>query len=110
RRRERLRARGFVLGRPPLALLTEDVGDRRPTTYGDMDFYSDSGESAYRPWTTVNELRRRSDFEYRPERLVTQFAADGEGVQVTCIRTDGGEREVVSARRLVLAAGVLGTA
>jgi len=110
RRRAALRTRGFVLGRPPLSLLTQDLGRRHATAYQDMDFYTDTGESAYRPWTTVNELRAAPGFEYRPGRLVVQFVARGDDVEVTCVRTDTGEREIVAARRLVLAAGVLGTA
>ncbi len=109
-RRTTLRARGFALGRPPVALLTEDLGDRRATRYDDMDFYADTGESAYRPWTTVNELRRRPNFDYRGGRLVVRFATRDDGVDVECLRTDTGGRETVHARRLVLAAGVLGTA
>ncbi len=110
RRRAALRARGFALGRPPVALLTADLDDRSATRYDDMDFYSDAGESAYRPWTTVDALRRRPTFEYLAGRLVLRFAARGDGVAVESLRTDTGEREVLDARRLVLAAGVLGTA
>ena len=110
RRRDRLRARGFVLGRPPLALLTRDLGGRRATAYHDMDFYSDAGVAAYRPWATIDALRSNPAFDYRPGRLVVEFAADADGVDVVCLRTDTGEREVVRARRLVLAAGALGTA
>lgn len=109
-KRSRLQARGFVLGQPPVALLTADLEGRRATTYDDMDFYSDAGESAYRPWTTVNELRAHPAFEYRPGRLVVEFSVEGDTVRVVTLRTDTGEREIVSARRLVLAAGVLGTA
>ena len=64
-----------------------------------MDFYSDAGESAYRPWTTVNALQREPGFEYRPGRLVTRFAERDGAVDVTCLRTDTGETEVVSGRR-----------
>lgn len=110
RRRALLRARGFALGQPPLGLLTQDLGHRRATAYQDMDFYSDAGEAAYRPWTTVNELRETPGLDYLAGRLVVEFAERPDGVDVTCIRTDTGEREIISARRLVLAAGALGTA
>ncbi len=110
RRRRTLRARGFALGQPPLSLLTQDFGRRRATTYEDMDFYADRGHSAYRPSVTVDELLQASGFEYRPGRLALRFDRRGENVEVTCIRTDTGNRETASARRLVLAAGVLGTA
>ena len=53
-----------------------------------MDFYADIRESAYRPWTTVNELREVQGFAYRPERLMVQFVARGDDVEVTCRGSD----------------------
>ena len=49
RHRGALRSRGYSLGRPALALLTQAKDGRSPTALQDMEFYSDCGESAWRP-------------------------------------------------------------
>jgi hypothetical protein len=109
RRRAAVNRRGFYLGRPALALLTRDRAGRKGTSYRDMDFYDDLEQSAYRPWITVDRLRTRPGFEYRAGQLVLTFREVADGVE---IEPDTGARAacVVRARRLVLAAGVLGTA
>ena len=56
--------------------------------YQDMDFYAEIGESACRPWITRNELRESRGFAYRPERLVVQFVARGDDVEVPCRGSD----------------------
>lgn len=110
-RRNRLRREGFHMGHARLAVLSRDLGDRRAQAYHDMDFYSDAGRSVYRPWMTVESLRARSGFEYARPLLVDRFAETEEGgVRVSARETDTGRSLEFSARRLILAAGALGTA
>jgi choline dehydrogenase-like flavoprotein len=101
---------GFFLGRPSLALLTRDQDGRRATAYRDMDFYEDRDQSAFRPAHLVDRLRARPGFEYRAGKLALSFREEGERVLVESLDVRTGALEVASARRLVLAAGVLGTA
>jgi hypothetical protein len=61
RKRPLLNRMGFVMGQPAMALLSEDLGDRKRTRYHDMDFYTDHGLSAYRPWITMDQLRRNPE-------------------------------------------------
>ena len=56
---------GFFMGQPAMAILTEDLGKRQHTSYHDMDFYTDHGLSAYRPWMTVDQLCGMARFSYR---------------------------------------------
>jgi hypothetical protein len=110
RRRTRFNRAGFHLGRSALALLTEPKDGREATAGHDMDFWSDSGRSAYRSWITMDALRAEGAVEYLDGRLVTRFEEQTDAVVVEAIRNDGSGTERLSARRLVLAPGALGTA
>lgn len=110
RKREALNAAGFYMGRPRLAMLTEARGDRGPSSYGDMDFWSDADRAVYRSRYTVEELRRFSGFEYRAPLMVERFIeCDGGSVKVVAADPVTGRVESHTAHRLVLAAGTLGT-
>ncbi len=102
--------RGFFLGRPALALLTQDKDGRKKYAYQDMDFYSDKDESAYRPWITVNQLKRKGNFKYIGDRLVTEFLEHPDHIEVYCINIITDTTEVFKCKKLLLASGVLGTA
>jgi hypothetical protein len=110
RRRRRVHASGFRMGRTALALLTRDAGERKAYAYRDMDFYDDLGQSAYRPWMTVDELRQRGDVQYGKNVLVTRFEETPDAVIVHGVDTVGCRAVSHVCRRLVLASGVLGTA
>jgi len=101
---------GFHLGRPALALLTEAKDGRKAASLHDMDFYSDAGQAAYRPWITVEQLKRDGNFRYEGSTLVTRFQEDGGNVTVHALdlRTLAPKR--YTCRRLLLASGTLGTA
>ncbi|HVR75170.1 MAG TPA: GMC oxidoreductase [Planctomycetota bacterium] len=111
-RRERLNRRGLFLGRARLAALSRDLGGRSGQQYHDMDFYSDQGRSVFRPAFAVEELRSFDGFRLATPYLVERFreAPGGEGVDVEALDIESGRIERFTARRLVLAAGVLGTA
>lgn len=106
----KLKERGFVVGQPAMAILSQPLGVRRATAYHDMDFYSDHGMSAYRPWMTVNELRRSDRFRYYSSCLAVRFQEEGDQVCVSVLRTDTQTTQTFYCKRLVLAAGVFGTA
>jgi hypothetical protein len=110
RRRNKLNGRGIYMGRPSLALLTENRGERKAFAYRDMDYYSDRDQSVYRPWITVDQLRSHPLFKYVDRSFVTRFQEDADGVSVEAIDVQTGGHRSHRARRLVLAAGTLGTA
>jgi choline dehydrogenase-like flavoprotein len=110
RSREDWMRRGIYLGQSFLAVLSEKLGNRRPNSYTDMDFWSNEGQSVYRPNVTLSELQRHPNFSYRSGFLVSKFeeAADG-SVILSGKRLGDAAEEQVGARCLVLAAGSLGT-
>lgn len=111
RNRARLNRKGIHVGRTALALLSEDKDGRRANAYRDLDFWSDSGHSAWRPALALEQLKRHPRFEYRPESLVLRFSGtEGGPIEVEYLDLSSGERRREQCRKLVLAAGALGTA
>lgn len=112
KKRQRLNRRGVYLGRPRLAALSRPLGKRRGQEYRDMDYYTDVGQSVFRPAFAVEELQDLPNFRYMKPYLVERFAelGRGDGVQVHAKHTETGSVETFRTRRLILAAGTLGTA
>jgi len=101
-------ARGFALGRIPLAINSRPHGGREANPYFDTDFYGDVRRSAYRPRYTVERLQREPNFRYESGCLVLSFKEDAAGVELACLRN--GEKTSFRARRLVVCAGAIGSA
>lgn len=110
RHQKRYAQSGIFLGRTPLALLSQSLSGRQPYQYEDMDFYSDKHKSAWRPWITIDALRKKTNFSYKANHLVTKFVENNDYVEVHCINTKTDAAKVVRCRRLVLGSGNLGTA
>jgi hypothetical protein len=102
--------KGFFMGRTPLALITRDKGSRKGYAYRDMDFYSDNGHSAWRPWITVDQLKRRNNFTYLSGLLVVSFAQKKDYTEVICQDIKSAQRVVYKCRKLILATSALGSA
>jgi hypothetical protein len=109
-KKETLNKKNFFLGKPALALLTKDLGDRKKISYKDMEFYSDQEKSAYRPWITIEELKKYPNFTYLPDSLVMEFKESSNQVEVIALNTNTNEKTSYTCKKLVLASGVLGTA
>lgn len=109
-KKQHLNEKGFFMGRPALALLTQDKGDRKKYQYRDMDFYSDADKSAYRPAFTIEELKKKSNFTYIANTLVLEFDEKQEHIEVACLDTVTKQHTSYYCKKLVLAPGVLGTA
>jgi hypothetical protein len=109
-RRGSLRSAGFAVGRPAMALLTEDLDDRRSNAYNEMDFYADLDGSAWRPWMTVDSLRAGGRLDYRRGLLASRFVERSGRIDLECIAVEDGERGTLSCRRLLPSAGALGSA
>lgn len=108
-KREVLRRSGFHMGRTALALLTEDMGERKGYACRELDFYDNAEESAWRPDITLKEMMRKGELEYIPGYLVKSFREENGKVRLQCVSIRGEEKQF-EADRLVLAAGALGTA
>lgn len=105
-----LHRKGFFVGRTALALLTEDLGARKATQYYDMDFWTNAGKSAYRPDVTIDVLKQNPYFIYYDKCLVIRFSETTNGIRVVVRRVDTDQEEIYVCKKLILAAGTLGTA
>ncbi|HSX42983.1 MAG TPA: FAD-binding protein [Candidatus Saccharimonadales bacterium] len=101
---------GLVLGRTPLALITEQYGERQPYQYRDMDFYDDNSKSGWRPWITVDSLRKKSNFTYINKFLAVRFEERGSQTIIHGIDTETRRAVAYACQKLILACGSLGTA
>lgn len=109
-RRDDLHRQGFFLGRTPLAILSRDFNDREANPYHDMDFYSESRRSIFRPSYLIAELQKRSNFTLEKGTMVRTFEYDARGVTAYCKNLRTGGDVAVRARRLLLCAGALNSA
>lgn len=111
RKKEWFTKNNFFLGRTALALITKDKDHRKAYQPKDLDFYSDKDQSAYRPWITVNELKKKNNFSYKGGIIVKQFKELESGdVEIITWNKEKNEEEMFRTQKLVLAPGVLGTA
>ncbi|MBI1189787.1 MAG: FAD-dependent oxidoreductase [Tepidisphaera sp.] len=108
-RREEMKRAGLALGHARLAACSREHRRRGPQPYHDMDFWSDHGESVYRPRYTLRELLEAASFESVTGRLATRFESHASGVVVQAVDLATGRGERFEAAHLVLAAGALGT-
>jgi hypothetical protein len=109
-RKAQFKRDGMYVGRTPLALITENQYDRKGYEYHDMDFYSNSGLSAWRPYITIDKLRQRTNFTYIGSHLVTSFDEKDDIVTVNTIDTNTNEALTLKCRNLILAVSALGSA
>jgi hypothetical protein len=63
RGKKRLNGNGFFMGRTALALLTENLDDRKKYDYRDLDFYEDHNDSAFRPRMSIEQLKKKSEIQ-----------------------------------------------
>jgi hypothetical protein len=105
-----LNRNGFYMGKPALALLTEPKDGRQAIDYNELDFYSDKKESAYRPWITINSLKKKANFQYKANALVLSFKEENDKVTLHYLDTASNEKKSITCKKLILCPGTLGSA
>ena len=92
------------------AILTQALDGRQPTSGGDMDYYSDAGASVYRPASTLVRLQASPLFTLIRDIVADAVRDEGDTVAVHCHTRDHARTvRTFRARRLVVAAGAIGT-
>ncbi len=110
RRRVSFQEHGFRIGRPRLAVLSRDLGERRACNYDNLTFWEPQVPYLYTPRFTLDRLIRDGRISYQPGRLVKTFCETPNGVDVHTLKLDSETRETFSGARLILAAGCLNSA
>ena len=100
----------MYFGAAAMAILTQDKGNRKATSYSDMDFYTDNEKSAYRPQFTIEDLKKNKNFKYISGQLVISFKENENFIEVSSIDLKNELKRTFKARKLILASGNLGTA
>jgi len=108
--REAQWARGLVLGRTPLAVLSRDHAGRHANPYFDMDYWSESRRSVFRPRYLIEALEKEPGFRLERGMLVCEFESDAEGATLRCRDVASGAKRSHRARRIVLCAGAINSA
>ena len=107
--RQEFETSGFHMGKPALALLTESKGDRKTVDYNELDFYTNNG-AAYRPSLTIDELRKKQNFQYVSNAVVLSFSNEDDKVVVNYTDSRTNERKSITCKKLILCASTLSTA
>jgi nucleoside-diphosphate-sugar epimerase len=105
-----LNKKGIIVGQTPLALLTRDKGERKKYSYSGMDFYADKGKSAWRPWITIEQLKKKPNFNYIDGHLVLRFEEKKDVTLVHCLKIDDDKPVTFKCHKLILGASAIGSA
>ncbi len=103
-------AKHISMGKPSLALLSADKDNRKSYAYNDLDFYSNEGNSAYRPNITIETLTHQGKLVYRKNWLVISFKEADYYTIVYCLNIVTKEKKEFFTKKLILAASTLSTA
>lgn len=110
RRRSRFWAQGFTIGRPRLAVLSDQLNGRTACTYDNLSFWEPRLEYVYIPAWTLDPLIASGAIDYVDQKLVLRFRDGDDRVEVVARDLTSGTEQVFAAARLVLAAGALNSA
>jgi hypothetical protein len=109
--KEKLAKKGFIVGRTPLAISTENDKNGKIHQNDDLDFYSTGTSSAYRPQVTLNELLKNDNFKYQKNQMVLDFKElENNIIQVNSLDILTNEKKAFYTKKLLLSSGTLGTA
>ena len=100
---------GVFLGRPRLGVLSQPYRGRPACDYGNLEFYR-LLPHIYTPRITLEELIRNGRLDYRPGYFVISFEDDKSGARVVMRNIATGQVETIAGKRVLLAAGTIGSA
>jgi hypothetical protein len=109
-REKSLKQMGFSVGRAPLAISTQTTKNGKTYDADDLDFYSTGVTSAFRPINMIEQLEQTGQLRYIPNQLVTRFEELENHINVHTHNITSGKNEMFQCKKLIMAAGALGTA
>ena len=105
-----LNQKNFTVGRTPLAISTENALNGKKYPASDLDFYETGVTSAFRPINTLQQLQKTGLLHYQAHQLVMRFKELNGVIEVETIDISNNEPKKYFCKKLILAAGALGTA
>jgi choline dehydrogenase-like flavoprotein len=103
-------SKSLQVGRYALASLSEDRGSRKRNPLQDMDFYGEVRRSVFRPRYLLEELEKNQNLSVKKRKLVLRLERERDCTVLHCKDVDDGKQSVVRGRKVLLAAGAIGTA
>ncbi len=109
-KKTRLNRRGVFIGRPRLAVLTEEMGGRTACEYSNLEFWQPHLPYLYYPSLTLEKLIGRGDVEYRKGLLAKSWHRRNGTIVVEAMSINDRKRISFECKKLILAAGAVGNA
>jgi hypothetical protein len=110
RKKDAFTNKGFYIGRPRLGVLTEEKKNRSACDYNNLEFWLPGLSHIYSPVFTMNRLIQEKKLAYKEGFLVKSWNRQNEGLIVRAESVRNGERVFLPCKKLVLAAGAVGSA
>ncbi len=110
RKKDKVNKSGLLLGRPRLAVLTEDYAGYSAYNFGETEFFNTGHNSIYTPQRTLDELISRGKIKYLPRIRLDGYLEKNGHVELLTSNVDSGENVRIKTNRLLLACGALQTA
>lgn len=110
RNKKKLNREGVFLGRPRLAVLSEDLGERKACDYSNLEFWQPDLSYIYTPTLTLNKLIKEGKIVYKRGYLAKYWIRED---NVLILHSeDIRDNNIVRfrCRKLVLAAGAVNSA
>jgi hypothetical protein len=98
--------KSFSLYQPPLAILSKKIGKRKANDYSDLDFWTNAGQSVFRPHFLIHELGKKKNFFYFGGWVVDHLKENKNGVFIHAKKIDNSKvTKIFFAKKVFLAAG-----
>jgi len=108
--RKKLNKQGVFVGRPRLSVLSEEREGRRSCSYTNLEFWQPHLSCIYYPSWTLDRLIDRGDVIYRKGFLAKSWYRQENAIVVVAESIPERKRYSFKCRKLVLAAGAVGSA
>jgi choline dehydrogenase-like flavoprotein len=110
RKKKTFNAEGLYMGRPRLGVLTEEREGRRRCDYGNLEFWLPGLSHIYSPVMTMNRLIQEKKLIYKGGLLVKRWRRQNGHLVIEAERVEEREHVFLPCRKVVLAAGAVGSA
>ena len=109
RKRKMFLQNGIRIGRPRLAVLSRPHKGRSALEYDNLEFFRPSDRAVYSPRWTLEHLIQEKQITYCPGLYVENFVETERGVTVHVHNVQTGKRERLTASKLIIALGTIGS-
>jgi choline dehydrogenase-like flavoprotein len=109
-KKEELNAKGAFIGRPRLGVLSEQRDDRGACDYRNLEFWQPELSYVYSPVLTLKRLIKEQKLIYKSGLLVKSWSRQNARLVVHAERLENHEIVNLPCKKVVLAAGAVGSA